>query len=339
MNLHDAVRAAFAPEGVLARTVDEFRPRSGQTEMALAVADAIAERGVLVAEAGTGVGKTYAYLVPALLSGERVLLSTATKTLQDQLYGRDLPRLIEALGLPRAHGPAQGTRQLSLSASHGTGPAGRRDECATGRARPGARGALGAADAQRRSGRAAGTGRALAGDPAGDFHARQLPGQQLPALSRLPRQPGAARGAGGRRGGHQPPSVLCRSGGARIGHGRAAAQRAHRDLRRGPPAQRDRRAVSRPAALHRPGAGLLPRPAGLRPAAGARPGRLDAAGHRRGARRTRSAPVRRAGAGGRAAACLGRGCARAHRSLGLDPGAGGPAARLRRGRCRTRPCQ
>lgn len=100
MNLHDAVLAAFAPEGVLARAVDEFLPRSGQTEMALAVADAIARRSVLVAEAGTGVGKTYAYLVPALLSGERVLLSTATKTLQDQLFGRDLPRLTEVLGLP-----------------------------------------------------------------------------------------------------------------------------------------------------------------------------------------------------------------------------------------------
>ncbi len=100
MNLHDAVRAAFAPAGVLAHTVDEFHPRDAQTEMALAVADTIAARGVLVAEAGTGVGKTYAYLVPALLSGERVLLSTATKTLQDQLYGRDLPRLIESLGLP-----------------------------------------------------------------------------------------------------------------------------------------------------------------------------------------------------------------------------------------------
>lgn len=99
-SLHDEVRAAFAPEGVLARAVDTFQPRAGQTEMALAVADAIAERSVLVAEAGTGVGKTYAYLVPALLSGVRVLLSTATKTLQDQLFARDLPRLTQALGLP-----------------------------------------------------------------------------------------------------------------------------------------------------------------------------------------------------------------------------------------------
>lgn len=68
--------------------------------MAKAVASTIESGGVLVVEAGTGVGKTFAYLVPALLSGERVLLSTATKTLQDQLYVRDIPRLVKALGIP-----------------------------------------------------------------------------------------------------------------------------------------------------------------------------------------------------------------------------------------------
>ena len=68
--------------------------------MALAVADTVVQGGALVVEAGTGVGKTYAYLVPALLSGERVLISTATKALQDQLFNRDLPRLAQALGLP-----------------------------------------------------------------------------------------------------------------------------------------------------------------------------------------------------------------------------------------------
>jgi ATP-dependent DNA helicase DinG len=94
------VREAFAPGGVLSRAAEHFRPRSGQTEMALAVAGVIEHGGALVVEAGTGVGKTFSYLVPALLSGERVLLSTATKTLQDQLFGRDLPRLVEALGLP-----------------------------------------------------------------------------------------------------------------------------------------------------------------------------------------------------------------------------------------------
>jgi len=100
MSLREDVLAAFAPEGLLARTVPDFRPRPGQTEMALAVTEAISSEGVLVVEAGTGVGKTYAYLVPALLSGQRTLLSTATKTLQDQLYGRDLPRLVRALGVP-----------------------------------------------------------------------------------------------------------------------------------------------------------------------------------------------------------------------------------------------
>ena len=98
--LQDAVREAFAPGGVLSRAADHFRPRSGQTDMALAVARTVEQGGALVVEAGTGVGKTFSYLVPALLSGERILLSTATKTLQDQLFGRDLPRLVQALGLP-----------------------------------------------------------------------------------------------------------------------------------------------------------------------------------------------------------------------------------------------
>ncbi|MEZ2297389.1 ATP-dependent DNA helicase [Variovorax sp. RCC_210] len=98
--LEDQVRDAFAQDGALSRAAEQFRERSGQTEMAMAVARTIDQGGVLVVEAGTGVGKTFSYLVPALLSGERVLLSTATKTLQDQLFGRDLPRLVEAFGLP-----------------------------------------------------------------------------------------------------------------------------------------------------------------------------------------------------------------------------------------------
>ncbi|HSH89475.1 MAG TPA: ATP-dependent DNA helicase [Ramlibacter sp.] len=99
-SLESPVRDAFAAEGVLSRAAEQFRTRQGQTDMALAVARTIENGGALVVEAGTGVGKTFSYLVPALLSGERVLLSTATKTLQDQLFGRDLPRLVEALGLP-----------------------------------------------------------------------------------------------------------------------------------------------------------------------------------------------------------------------------------------------
>ena len=100
MSLQDLVREAFAPDGVLSRAAEQFKPRDEQTAMALAVSRTIEEGGALVVEAGTGVGKTFSYLVPSLLSGERVLLSTATKTLQDQLFGRDLPRLVQALGLP-----------------------------------------------------------------------------------------------------------------------------------------------------------------------------------------------------------------------------------------------
>lgn len=99
-HLQEATGAVFAASGPLARVDAGFRPRPGQTSLAMAVASTIEQGGQLVAEAATGVGKTYAYLVPALLSGERVLLSTATKALQDQLYARDLPHLIQTLGLP-----------------------------------------------------------------------------------------------------------------------------------------------------------------------------------------------------------------------------------------------
>src|SRR5205085_11616089 len=91
---------AFEGQGGIAGAAESFLPRDAQTQMALAVARTIEDGGALVVEAGTGVGKTFSYLVPALLSGERVLLSTATKTLQDQLFARDVPRLAEALGLP-----------------------------------------------------------------------------------------------------------------------------------------------------------------------------------------------------------------------------------------------
>ena len=96
----DSVAKAFTPDGVLATANSQFKPRSGQTDMAVAVAETIAHGGELVVEAGTGVGKTYAYLVPVLLSGRRSLVSTATKALQDQLFSRDIPRLVEAFNLP-----------------------------------------------------------------------------------------------------------------------------------------------------------------------------------------------------------------------------------------------
>ena len=88
---------AFAAGGALSASVRDFKPRTQQLEMARAIAEAIEANAVLVAEAGTGTGKTFAYLVPALLAGGKVIISTGTKTLQDQLYDRDLPAVREAL--------------------------------------------------------------------------------------------------------------------------------------------------------------------------------------------------------------------------------------------------
>jgi ATP-dependent DNA helicase DinG len=92
--------AVFAPDGPLARTVPDFEPRAGQIEMASAVARTFEQGGVLLAEAGTGTGKTLAYLVPAILSRERVLISTGTKNLQEQIYFKDIPALRAALDVP-----------------------------------------------------------------------------------------------------------------------------------------------------------------------------------------------------------------------------------------------
>jgi len=94
------LRKVFSADGPLALAIKEFRTRPFQIEMAEAVAQTIADNGVLVAEAGTGTGKTFAYLVPALLSGGKVIVSTGTKTLQDQLFARDIPIVREALGVP-----------------------------------------------------------------------------------------------------------------------------------------------------------------------------------------------------------------------------------------------
>ena len=85
--------------GPLAQELDGFKPRVAQQELAQAIERAIDEKSQLIAEAGTGTGKTYAYLAPALRSGKKVIVSTGTKTLQDQLFHRDLPRLRKALAL------------------------------------------------------------------------------------------------------------------------------------------------------------------------------------------------------------------------------------------------
>jgi ATP-dependent DNA helicase DinG len=91
------VTDAFAVDGLLAKAINNFAPRAAQTEMAEKVELAIKDKSVLVVEAGTGTGKTFAYLLPALMTGKKVIVSTGTKNLQEQLFHKDLPVIKNAL--------------------------------------------------------------------------------------------------------------------------------------------------------------------------------------------------------------------------------------------------
>jgi ATP-dependent DNA helicase DinG len=95
--LTEAVRQVFDADGSLAQAIPAFEPRAGQQQMAAAVAAVFADGGTLLVEAGTGTGKTLAYLAPAILSGQRTLVSTGTKNLQEQIFFKDLPILRDAL--------------------------------------------------------------------------------------------------------------------------------------------------------------------------------------------------------------------------------------------------
>lgn len=98
--LHLELAEYFAEDGPLAKASPGYRMRPSQVALAQAIEKAISSRATLVAEAGTGIGKTWAYLVPAFLGGGKVLISTGTRTLQDQLFTRDLPRVRAALAVP-----------------------------------------------------------------------------------------------------------------------------------------------------------------------------------------------------------------------------------------------
>ncbi len=95
-----SLQSIFADDGPLAKHIEGFKVRAPQLTLSESIETAIKEQQALIAEAGTGTGKTFAYLVPALLSGKKVIISTGTKTLQDQLFKRDLPIIRDALGLP-----------------------------------------------------------------------------------------------------------------------------------------------------------------------------------------------------------------------------------------------
>ena len=90
----------LGPEGVFSQKIPGFKARDGQRALSDAIDEALRQRRILIAEAGTGIGKTYAYLLPALRSGAKLLISTGTRHLQDQLYHKDLPQLRKVLGSP-----------------------------------------------------------------------------------------------------------------------------------------------------------------------------------------------------------------------------------------------
>lgn len=98
-SLAESCQRILSEKGRLSTAIPGFVARKAQADLAVAIAEAIGKKSILVAEAGTGTGKTFAYLLPCLLHGKKVLISTATKTLQDQLYNKDVPTLVKALGL------------------------------------------------------------------------------------------------------------------------------------------------------------------------------------------------------------------------------------------------
>jgi ATP-dependent DNA helicase DinG len=96
----NTITEILSADGALARQLDGFAPRAVQQELAEAVADTLEQKRLLVAEAGTGTGKTFAYLVPAMMSGQKIIISTGTRNLQDQLFHKDVPLVRDALALP-----------------------------------------------------------------------------------------------------------------------------------------------------------------------------------------------------------------------------------------------
>jgi hypothetical protein len=116
VTLVDRVESALADDGPLANAIEGFEPRPGQRRLAMEVARTFENGGTLIAEAGTGTGKTLAYLVPAVLSGRRVLISTGTRTLQDQVFYKDVPALARALGTPIRAAVHEGPHQLPVPA-------------------------------------------------------------------------------------------------------------------------------------------------------------------------------------------------------------------------------
>ena len=310
--LQQAVELALGADGALASIDANHAERAVQLDMALAVAAAIEERGALVVEAGTGVGKTFAYLVPALLSGARTLAQHRDQDAPGPaLHAR--PAAPSHRAQPAGDGGAsEGSLELSLPASARPRPPRRPPSRPLRGARARQDRGVGAGDGERRPRRARGPRRAQQHRPARHVVARELPRQRLPRVPPVPRDEGAPRGDARRRRRRQPSSLLRRHGVARQRRRRAAAKRRGRDLRRGAPARRGRRPVPR----HHAWLGAADR---LRP----RHARRRACSRRAASRRGRSSPPR---AITRRASCASPRRARSARSAAASSCAGPSAA-------------
>ena len=167
----------FSPGGSLSARLPGYTYREAQQQMAELVRQAIDDGRHAALEAGTGIGKTYAYLVPVLLSGRRVIISTGTRTLQDQLFSRDLPSLGAVLGRPVEVGAAKGPEQLPVLAAVRNSASGRPQHVVGWHARDAV--GLGPVERERRPGRARRAGwRARAARP-DHVDRRQLPRQPM----------------------------------------------------------------------------------------------------------------------------------------------------------------
>lgn len=174
----------FAADGQLAKAITGFKPREPQRQMAVAVTQAIENAQPLVVEAGTGTGKTYAYLAPALRAGKKVIISTGSKALQDQLYSRDLPTVAKALAFT-GKTALERTFKLPLPGAAGTTSAGGRRFTGTNVKRRDIAALLVKSDAGWRYQHLRQRGGRFPGLAAGHQYQRQLPWQRLPALQRV----------------------------------------------------------------------------------------------------------------------------------------------------------
>ena len=206
----DSARDYLNDSDRFGRLLEGYRPREAQLLMADAVAKAIDERGTLLVEAETGTGKTLAYLLPALLSEGPTLVSTGTKSLQDQLFFKDLPVVLKALGLPRKTALLKGRANYLCPY----------------------RLELHQQEARFLTRETAEQLQIVAHWAAlGHQHRRQLPGHGMPEIQRMPVDERPPRGPGGGSGGGQPPPVFRGRGPAWRGRVRVAAARQHGDLR------------------------------------------------------------------------------------------------------------